>query len=324
MKTNILKGILLASGLATASVFAAPLKRADAPADPAWIAHVDCDALRPTTIGQYILTETEKPEAQNKLIAFQAMCGVDLRKQLHGVTLYSAGTASEDGVLVLYADFDADRLSALAKGAKDYQSTEHNKHTISNWIDEQKRAKDGVRPRTYASIAGNRVIFGQREACVAAALDVIDGTTPSLATSKALPQLGAGDSGNFIQAAARKMDFPNSDPNAAILKMSKLARLQVGETNQQLSATLSLEAKDEEVATQIAQIAQGLLALAKMQSDKPEFVKLGNALALKQDAANVALTLALPANDVIEFFKADVARKKAQHQEKIQAESDSK
>ena len=51
-----------------------------------------------------------------------------LRKQLHGLTLYAPSDASEDGVLLVYADFDAERLVTLAKGANDYQSATHKTH----------------------------------------------------------------------------------------------------------------------------------------------------------------------------------------------------
>ena len=50
---------------------AAPLQRADIAPNPAWLLHLDCDALRPTTIGQHVLSETDKPEAKAKLAAFQ-------------------------------------------------------------------------------------------------------------------------------------------------------------------------------------------------------------------------------------------------------------
>src|SRR5881394_2658 len=55
---------LLASGF---TALAGPLQRADLPAEPVWVVHVDVDGLRPTTIGQFIFGEMEKPEAQAKL-----------------------------------------------------------------------------------------------------------------------------------------------------------------------------------------------------------------------------------------------------------------
>jgi len=75
---------------------------------------------------------------------------------------------------------------------------------------------------------------------------------------------------------------------------------------------LALEAKDEQVAGQMALIAQGMVALLKLQDEKPEAVKLANALAIAQNGASVSATLSLPNDDILAILKADAARKAAQ------------
>ena len=64
MNTNSIKLALCASGLIAAALTApsAPLQRADVAAEPIWVLHVDCDGLRPTAIGQFLLAEMEKPD----------------------------------------------------------------------------------------------------------------------------------------------------------------------------------------------------------------------------------------------------------------------
>ena len=313
MKTNFWKltlcaGCICATGLLAS---AASLQRADVVANPAWLLHLDCDALRPTTIGQYVLAEMDKPEAKAKLAAFQSIVSFDLRTQLHGVTLYSAGPAPEDGVLIIYADFDPDRLVTLAQAAKQYQSSPHNQHVIHSWIDEKKKSKSDVKPRVYAAIQGKRVIFGQREDRVAQALDVLDGGVPTLATSRAFPELSLPGNAHFVEAAARKMDLPDSTPNAAILKLSKTVQLVLGESQQKFQGTLTLAADNDEVAGQVFSVTQGLVSLMKLQQDKPESVKIANAIILKQEDDRVIGNLALPAGEVVEIMKADAARKAA-------------
>ena len=321
MKVNYLKTAFCAGFLAAAAITASalPLQRADLPADPAWMVHFDVDALRPTTIGQYLLTEMDKPKAQAKLAAFQSIFNFDLRTQLHGLTLYSAGAAHEDGVLLVYADFDAGKLVTLAKAANDSQSSTYNQHTIYNWIDEKKKAKNGVRPRVYAAIQGARVIFGQREASVAQALDVLDGKAPRLAPESAFSQLSAAGGTGFIEAAARKLDLRPSDPHNALFRLSKLVRLRIGQAGEQVTATLSLDASDNEVAKNMAGVGQGLVSLMKLQKEKPELIKLAEAISLKQDGASVVATAAMPANDVVAMMKADAARK-AQRKAQEEAE----
>jgi hypothetical protein len=302
-------GLLLAISLAPLP--AGPINRADLPAQPGFVLHLDCDALRPTAIGRYLLAEMSKPDADNKFAAFQAMFSFDPRTALHGMTIYSAGGSSEDGVVAVYADFEPGRLVTMAKAAKDYQAASHRQHTIHNWIDEKKKAnKEGVKPRTYAAIHGNRVVFGQREAAVAGALDVLDGVAPNLSTSKAFPELGGAGKG-FLQASARKLDLPAGDPSAAMFRLAQAMRLNVLESGGMISARLAMDANSEEVAGHMASIASGLLSLVKLQKDKPENLKLADALSLKAEGATFNVSLELPSNDVVDMMKADAARKAA-------------
>ncbi|HWX21563.1 MAG TPA: hypothetical protein VN578_16800 [Candidatus Binatia bacterium] len=311
MNLTRLKMPLYATFLAatTLSSLASPMNRADVAADPAWLAHLDCDRLRATAIGQYLQTEMEKPEAQKKLSGFQAMVGFDLRTQLHGLTLYSTGGAPEDGVLLVYADFDPDRLVTLAQAAQDSQSTNYKKHVIYNWIDDKKKPQNGVQPRVYAAIQGKRIVFAQRENRVAEALEVLDGTTSSLAAGDTFSPLGAAGDTSFIEAAARKTDLLAADPKAAILRLSKVVRLQIAVSQAKVNAKLTLEANDDEVASQITTIGQGLVALMKLQKEKPEALKIAEGLTLKQQGASVQASLSLQANEVVDMMKADAARK---------------
>ncbi len=301
--------LCLICGLGAGTAAARPLQRADVGANPVWVVHLDCDLLRSTAIGQFIQTEMDKPEAQAKLAAFQALFSFDLRTQLHGLTLYGTGPAPEDGVLLVYADIDEARLVTLAKAAKDAQQTQYKQTVIYSWVDAHKKARNGVKPRTYAAVAGSRVVFGQREERVGQALDVLSGAAPNLASGQTFPELSATASTSFLQAAARKLDFMPSDPNAAVLRLAKLAVFQLGETRGQLAATLTLQANDEEVAANMASIAQGLIALMKLQKEKPESVKFAEALTLKQEGPAIVVKLNFPAADAIDLIKADAARK---------------
>jgi len=312
MNINFFKSAACVCGLIAATMTAqsAPLHRADVAADPAWVVHVDCDGLRLTALGQFLLAEMDKPETQGKVAAFQTIFDFDPRKQLHGLTLYSTGKAPEDGVLLVYADFEPERLITLVKAAKDYQSTTNKQHTIHNWIDEKKLGRNGANPRVYAAFQGEHVvILAQQEARVAQALDVLDHKAPSLADGTMFPELGASGSTSFMQAAARKLDIPDFAPNAALLRMAKMARLEIGEAQGQLKATLNLEAGDEEVSKQMVSVGQGLAALMKLQQDTPGSVKLAEALSLKQDGTSVVATLAVPTAEAIELMKAGAARR---------------
>ncbi len=151
------------------------------------------------------------------------------------------------------------------------------------------------------------------------ALEVLDRAAPSLASSGVFPKLGAGGKTSILQAAARKLVLPESAPNAALLRLAKAARLEVGVTQGHLRATLNLEAADETVAKQMVLVGQGLMALIKLQKDNPGSVKLAEGLSLKQDGAELVASVTASDADVVELMKADAAKKA---QKKAKAEED--
>ena len=195
----------------------------------------------------------------------------------------------------------------MAEGAKEHQSTTHRQYTIHNWIDEKKKAKDGVKPRTYAAIHGQTVIFAQKESRVAEALDVLDRARPNLAANKQFAALGNGAA--FLQGAARKLDLSDADPSAAVFKQSKMIRLNVGETERNVQAALTLQTESEEVAGQIESIGRGLIGLLSLRQGKPEVQKLVRGLVVQKEGAAVTVKLSLPADDVIEMLKSMEAKK---------------
>lgn len=284
--------------------FAAPLDRKDVAADPALLVHVDCDALSACAVGQAILNE---PATQDKLAALGALIDFDLRKQLHGLTVYTTMAHPKDGALIVYADFDPDRLITLAKGTDNFQSVTNGPHVIYSWLDDKKKDTGGSPSRVYGAILGRRVVFGQNEAHLAEALDVIEGKASHFGGNRALPTPAAGET-TLVQGVMLKFDFDSPDPNAAIFKMSKSVRLQLSETGSNLTAAVHFEAADADTATQIAAIAQGLLAILKLQKADANAIQLANAIVIKQDGPTVGLTISQPSSVVIDMIKEDQAK----------------
>jgi hypothetical protein len=288
---------------------AAPLQRADVAADPGLLVHLDFDGLRSTSIGKALLAQLNQPDVDTKLAAIKGIFSFDPRTELHGATIYTKAETPQEGVLIVYADFDSNRVLNLGMLAPGFHSITNGSHMIYSWIDEKEKAKDddGGNPHIYASIRGKRLILGKAESSVNSALNVLDGADPSLSGGKSFPELNEAAPGTFIQAVVRKFDFGDSAPNAEIFKMSKQVRLEVGETGDNLAAALKLQAKDNNTAIQISAIAQGLLALLKLQEGNADALKIANAVSLRQDGANVIATVSVPSQDVVDLIKTKVA-----------------
>ncbi len=283
----------------------APIHRADLPADPSWVVHVDCDRLRPTAIGQFIMAQLQKPEAEEKFAALQGFIGVDPRKQLHGLTLYGNAADPKMGVLIAYADFDAGRLVSVVQNAKDYEAADYNNHVIHSWFDEEEQRKKGGEPHVYAAIEGSRIFFSRMESALKAALDVLD-HGPNMASTSNYSQLGAKENNDFVQAAVHKIDLGEAGPHAEVLKLSKQLSLGLADAEHEVRAKVNLDARKAENAPLIAEIAKGLLALGKLQKDNPKFAQLQpvfDAITISQDQAAVTIQLAIPDSKVVEVLK---------------------
>jgi hypothetical protein len=301
MKARIVTGAMMACIFCGVNTMAEPIKHADVVSEPAWLFHIDFDALRGTVIGQHLLTEMNKPEALNKLAAFQAVFNFDLRSQLHGVTIYGTSTSAEDGVMLVHADFDAARLTTLAQAANGYQSSTHRQHTIHSWIDEKRPAKSDLKPRVYAAIHGNKVVFAHSQNRVAEALDVLDRVVPNLSSNAAFANFG--NDGSFVHGAATKFDAKTGGPNAEVFRQSKGMRLAMGEKDRQLTTTLVLEVGNEEVARQLEAVCRGMVGLMALRQDRPELQRIAQAIAIRQDGARIFGDLTLAADEVVQMLK---------------------
>jgi hypothetical protein len=232
------------------------------------------------------------------------MFNLDPRKDLRGVTLYSATKSEPDGVVLAYADFDGDRLLTLVQGNKDYEVKAHGAHKIHSWIDEKKKSKGGDPVRTFGALyKGKTLILGQKEERLGEALDVLDGKLPNLTSSKTFAQLGGGGPGVFLIGGARALDLPGNDPGAAVLKQAKLIWLNTQEAQGKAELKLTLETASAETAKQVGDVCRGLVAVLALQTDKPEAVKLAQAITIEQDTVGVQAKLSLPVADVVQLIK---------------------
>lgn len=317
MKRIILTVAAIASTFANSPILsAAALDPKDVAAKPAILVHLDCDALVASVIGQSVLSD---PDVQNKLTTVTALFAFDLRKQLHGLTVYTTEDHPKDGVLIVYADFDPDRLITLAKAADGSECATSGSHVIYSWID-KKKEKDDEHPRIYGAILGHRVVFGQSASHLANALDVIDGKSGSFTGKLGMPETESGES-VIAQAVVLKFPFDTTDQNAAIFKMSDAARLRLSQVGKNMNGFLRLEAKDADTATQISAVAQGLLAILKLQKSDANLLELANAISIKQDGPAVALSVSLPTSELLDKIKAGEKKEEAKKEAKKEHET---
>jgi hypothetical protein len=294
------------------SLQAGPKPAIPVPTNAAWFLHLDVEKLKGTEVGQYLLGELEKPEAQRALAGMQAIFNFDPRKTLKNCTLFSRGESPEDAVLVMRGTFDTERLTTLARAGQDYQSIRYRHYTIHGWVDARKRGRRAKDHRSYGVIPSpGVVVLGQKVARMQEALDLLERPEGSADGATMVPKPAIDAGAVVLLGAARPGKVALLPPGVAFLRSVKTLSLSAGETGGTLEAELTFESESEESARNLLAIAQGLLAWSSFQDAKPANGKLLQALSTAQKGSLVTLHLRLPAAEAVRLIEEKQTRKAA-------------
>lgn len=139
---RLLAGVVLFFGLA-ALLPAAELQPSHVAQDAKWILHMDFDAFRQTQLAREIREKKlDKPEVRQRLDWVRDRYGIDLRKDLHGLTLYGNSYERHQGIALLMADFDQKKIQEVLKGAPGHETSEYRGYTLHTWnVDKPEKEK---------------------------------------------------------------------------------------------------------------------------------------------------------------------------------------
>lgn len=281
--------IVLAASLVT--TFAAPIPTGIA-ADALWFARADLKALKATSIGQHLMQGLHEGEADHKLAALTAVLNFDPRGDLDELVVYGHGTDG-DGAAILRGAFDAERLETLVRAADGYTTQPYGVHLLHSWDDGAKRTHSCI-PST------DTVVFADDVAALKRALDVLDGTAPSLTSDRQFPGLGDRGGAAFLFAAADLAQMDKVHPQAAAFKAVESLIVSMGEAGEDLYALVEMKTPREETAANIRKILEGMSALALLGSEQnPAAARLADGAQIAQIDNRVTLTLRIPVADVI-------------------------
>ena len=126
------------------------------------------------------------------------------------------------------------------------------------------------------------------------ALEVLDHTRESLDVAKAFGSESLMQAPIFM-AGANLNALGELNPNATLLKQASCGQLALGESNDVLVVNLLLTAKDASTATNLQQVAQGMLAIAQLgQQKNPQLADLAQAVQVRQTGNTVHVDLSYP------------------------------
>ena len=256
MKRLLCAALLL--GLTTIPAWAGPLKPKWIGSDAQWVAHVDVDAARDSTIGQFIIEHRD--ELDLDFGELEEM-GINPLEDFYSITLYGAGDPEEDGVIIVQMNDKIDGLIDMAKEQADgFEEIEVLGRTAYSIDNGEKVAY------VHKSSSGRRtVLIATSDEALADAIGVIEGDRDNITDGDdgvgGSPRKGAIFSAFMTDASWMDMD---NNPASKIINMSDSVSAQVGEYQNEAYAEVSFDAGNEDDARNINDIINGVLAMGRM------------------------------------------------------------
>lgn len=316
MKWNRLLGIstLLLTGLVCMVAQAASVSRSDIPADGNWYLHINMDLMKTTEAGRKLMLGT----VDKTLDDYQKELGVDIRKEIRGITLFGAklperGNLPDDGTVILHGKTSPETREALLnalerKGAEvstlNSAGLTYYKAAVGDgkmiYTDEEGQVKDlawGQGGDLYFSFGATQALVTPdlkiMQTFLAAGshlggFEVIDSETlPVLQSERALLQGGANTSAGL----GRGWD------SSALTNVSDVA-LVIEEDQGGVQIIAQLTANPPEMAMPVRYIVEGLVALKALDQSEEMLGEVLNQARFESVGAAVHMNIPIAAGQL--------------------------
>jgi hypothetical protein len=281
------------------------------PADAVWLAHVDVDAMRDSIVVQRVYAHViqQWPGTEKHFEGVQADFGVDLRTDVHGLTLYGKAIGQPEGVLIIDTNIDQKRLLDKAQYAPDHQVVTYGSYEIHTWThDKNKKHAHAVAGVFFKPTV---LVFASSVDSAKTALDVLGGKSASLAGKESL-LTAAVPAGATLVARAIGLGNVAAPCKSPLDKKLDAFSLATGEQSGESFLHAKVITQSQETADQFKAMAEGGRALAMFQANADaDAVKFLQQIKITTANKIVELELRAPAEDVLKMLQK--AEQLAQH-----------
>lgn len=278
--------ILLALPLASA---ASPLRASLVPAEARWVIHIDVARLAETRVKALLYEDSERGIGRAVRV-MERVGKIDLLRDISAVTIVGLGSRENDAVVALEGKIDKDYLLTLMELERSPEKIPYGKFTIYRWG----HGEYGV------FTADKLTLIGGSLQTIQLVLDTWEGKGKSAADTPLLAKFKSASSAAFMVASANKLSaLTKNDEGSTILKKAGAAFLQLEEEKGLLKLNLVLETDSAETASNLAKVADGLLAIASMRGEPSSHgIDVLKDLKISQEGNVLRATLVIPADDL--------------------------
>ena len=289
------KSVLMIAALALAAlIFVVPawpgtLPTSVIPDGARWVAHLDMEKFIATELYEY-LEKDGKFDIKSRDL--NRWFKIDVPKDITGVTIFGLDPGDKQAVFAVAGKFDKAGLLALIALDKEHQETPYGAYTLySTGSDEY-----------GAFINDGLIVFSENREAVEKVLDTAAGKTKSFASSKLNASFKDVSSGAFLSGVVGDLSGLGKGINQSkLVEKAGMMFFLAQEKQDNLQVRVQVTADTPENAKNMADMAQGLIALVRLgQGEGPGAIpaSLVEGLKVKLDGKTVRLELDMPSREV--------------------------
>jgi hypothetical protein len=301
--------VLGVSGIAQAE----PINLKQVPADAKWLAHIDVDAVRNSTVYQHIRAKCLEmhKDAAKQLDMARTIVGMDPRTDLHGITLYGKDLGKHTGVLIIHAKVDPAPLLRMAPLAPDHKIVKYGAYELHTWT---VKCHGHSQPGAGAYHKSEGIVIASCIEELKAALDLLDGNGTCVSSDS--PLAGSVAAGTTVMARVAGIADAKLPCKCPLAQQTAAIRFSTGEHDGQSFFRARATMANAEVVGQLKTVVDGGRALAQLGAKEEVDKRLINGLKITPAEKTLTILWSGSANDVWEVIQRE-AKKIATHREKM-------
>ncbi len=242
-------------------------------ADAKWVIHLDVDAMAKSDTWKLVEPKLQANAnyAKGKR-DIERIGQVKLPEDLHDVTLFGSTIGEREAIVVIRANVNAERLKTLVSLNETYASATVGGHQLHSWEDKGKTIHTGF-------AADSRIVVGQSQDDVVAALDTIGGKLDPLKNALLAPQ--QDKAGVLVYIAGDQLsEIGQQAARSPIIQKLKNAWITVAEDPiKGVKVKSQIAADDDKTATNVKGMIDGLKAAVSFAAqDDPDAMLVADAI----------------------------------------------
>lgn len=246
------------------ATYAGPLRPELVDRSASWITHFDVERLSQSPVREAIETGTHpalRRAARSIARTQRDLGGLDPFALFLDVTMYGTGTSGERVAAIFNTTALGDELNELVQEKEAYARLTVREIELVTWRDD---GRTWYAHQLTTAESARQIIVAEEPTIVLEALAVTRGERPSMQGEFAsrFPSV-PGNGSIFFIAGEKPEEFPHDESTSAIVKQADRLTCDVGEHNGALFAEMTIVAKGEQAAKDIAGTVAGMVLVAQ-------------------------------------------------------------